>query len=101
MISRIAKTPAKIAPASSGPRQLRSARSAARLSTMVQQPPLILSVTGDGPRGEMVGSIPDPIEESQTDAQSFGNLRPCLDGCLRTPPPAAGELIEILAIGAI
>src|SRR5580704_15132130 len=45
--------------------------------------------------------IPNAIEYAQTAAQFFGDSRSHLNSCLRTPPPTASELIEILAIRAI
>src|ERR1700756_1951005 len=95
------KTPAKIAPASRGPRQFNTACSRECLSDIVEQLPLTLAVRGDRRWCQRVKPIPNAIEQPQTDAQFLGNFDPHLDGRLRASSPPARELVEIFAIRAI
>src|SRR5690348_10040824 len=95
------KTPAKMAPASKGPRQFNADRLRERSSDMVEQLPLTLTVRGDRRWCQPVRPVPNAIEEPKTGAQFLRNFEPHLHRCLRAPSPPARELIEIFAIRAI
>src|SRR5690349_14434918 len=101
MRSKIAKKPAKIPAANSGPRQLSTARSSGRSSDMAEQLPLVLAVGRDRHRRQRVRPIPNAIEKAQAAAQFLRNLRSGFDRGLWPPTPPAREFIEILAICAI
>src|SRR5579863_2955109 len=101
MSNRAAKTAAKIAAASSGPRQLSPVLSLELFSDIGEQLTLILAVRRNRRWRQRMGSVPNAIELAQAAAQFLGNFRTRLERRLRTPPPAARELIEIFAIRAI
>src|SRR6266849_1151256 len=101
MSNRIANTAAKIPPASSGPRQLSTMPPGDLLSNMVEQLPLILAVGGDRLSRRNMRPIPDAIELPQADAQFFRYFDASLQRRLRTPPPPARKLIQVIAIRAI
>src|SRR5580693_1259517 len=101
MSSSTANTTAKIAAASSGPRQLSTLPSPERLLDVAEQLPLILAIRGHRRRRQRMRAIPNEIEHSQAATQFLRDFRPGLDRCLRTPPPTAREFIEIFAICAI
>src|ERR1700721_1927398 len=101
MSSRIAKTAAKIPPASSGPRQLSPMLPCDLLLNMVEQLPLILAVGGDRLSRRNIRPIPYSIELPQAPAQFFRYFDASLQRRLRTPPPPAGKLIQVVAIRAI
>src|SRR5436309_4038045 len=101
MSSRIANTAAKIAPASKGPRQLSTMPPLDLLSDMVEQLPLILAVGGDRLRRRHMRPIPHAIELPHAAAQFLRYFDPLLQRRLRTPPPPARKLIQVIAIRAI
>src|SRR5580700_3366140 len=101
MSNRTENTIAKIAEASSGPRQLSAVLSPELLSNMGEQLTLILAVRSDRRRRQRMRTIPNAIELPQAAAQLLGDFRAHLDRRLRTPPPSARKLIEILAIRAV
>src|SRR5579862_502776 len=101
MSSSTANTTAKIAAASSGPRQLSTMLSSPRFSDMAEQLPLILAIRGHRRRRQRMRAIPNEIEDSQAATQFLRNFRAGLNRRLRTPPPTTREFIEIFAIGPI
>src|SRR5947209_11193280 len=101
MSSRIANTAAKIPPASKGPRQLSTMPSFGLLSDMVEQLPLILPVGGDRFWRRHMRPIPHAIKLPQAAAQFLRYFDPLLQRRLRTPPPPARKLIQVIAIRAI
>src|SRR5579864_5884996 len=92
---------AKIAAASSGPRQLTTTPSPGRLSNMVEELPLILPVYGHLLGRQRMKPVPNAIELSQAAAKLVRNFRPRRHRRLRTATPAAGKLIQIFTIRAI
>src|SRR5580704_2959536 len=101
MSSSIANTAAKIPPASSGPRQLSTMPPCDLLSDMVEQLPLILAVGGDRVSRRNMKPIPHAIELPQTAAQLFRYFEALLQRRLRTPPPPARKLIQVVVIRAV
>src|ERR1700751_5218661 len=101
MSSSTANTTAKIAAASSGPRQLSTMPSPERLLDMAEQLPLILAIRGHRRRRQRMRAIPNEIEDSQAATQFLWDFHPGLDRCLRTPPPTAGGSIRTFpAVGS-
>src|SRR5215475_838924 len=98
MSSRMANTTAKIAAASSGPRQLRTTLLSSLRSNMVQELPLILAVNSNGFWRQCMGPIPNAIELPQAPAEFLWNFRAHLERGLGAPPPPARKLIEVFAI---
>src|SRR5437868_2344074 len=90
-----------MAAASTGPRQFSAVLSPERLSDMVEQLPLALTVRGDGRWCQCVRPVPHAIKQPQTAAQFVRNFHARLERRLRAPSPPARELIEIFAIRAI
>src|SRR5438477_3830565 len=101
MSNRVANATEKIPTASSGPRQLSTMPSPARLSNMGEELPLILAVRGDCLRRQPMEAVPNAIELPQAAAQFLRNFRPRFHCRLRTPPPTARKLIQIFSIGAV
>src|SRR5260370_3369851 len=101
MSSRIANMAAKIPPASKGPRQLSTMPPLDPLSDMVEQLPLIVTVGGDRLWRRHMRSIPHAIELPQAAVQFLRYFDPLLQRRLRTPPPPARKLIQVIAIRAI
>src|SRR5580700_5427159 len=101
MSSRIANAVANIPAASRGPRQLSTMLPCELPSDMVEQLPLILAVVGDRLWRRHMRPIPHAIELPQAPAQFVRYFDPLLQRRLRTPPPPARKLIQILAIRAI
>src|SRR6266480_2319409 len=101
MSSRIANAAAKIPAASRGPRQLSAMLPFDLPSDMVEQLPLILAVCGDRLWRRHMRPIPHAIELPQAAAQFLRYFDPLLQRRLRTPPPPARKLIQVIAIRAI
>src|SRR5216684_8316467 len=101
MSSRIANTVAKIPAASRGPRQLSTRLPCDLLSNMIEQLPLILAVGGDRLWRQHMRPIPHAIELPQAAVQFLRYFDPLLQRRLRTPPPPARKLIQVIAIRAI